>query len=262
MKNNNYYEEYKDIVIDRKSDISNSNMTTIDITSVVKPNTHYKITSESLQEVNIKPSELKKIKNDKKIKIFHIDEIIHVKIKNNWNCDSNIKTSQSNILGDSGTLRIDSDDLKNNIELTIPIADISHLNFYNCELYKHNEIVSFDIDCNLPVSVVEIGHNYIDHYIMKKAGGVYLEFHNRPHYHMPLNKKAGGHLVIGKYHRDGILLSAFNIPYGYAIKMPNNVIHNDCFLTGDYLVIYSKTEEYSTVLLKNNKNKEVTVKIV
>lgn len=29
-----------------------------------------------------------------------------------------------------------------------------------------------------------------------------------------------------------------------------NVIHCDAYLTGDYLVVYTKTEDYSTVLIK------------
>jgi len=39
------------------------------------------------------------------------------------------------------------------------------------------------------------------------------------------------------------------------------VIHNDCFLKGEYLVIYSKTPEYSTVLLKNNLGNPLEVYI-
>jgi len=65
--------------------------------------------------------------------------------------------------------------------------------------------------------------------------------------------------VIGKYNGDKIMLSAFKIPLGYGVKIPNNVIHNDCFLIGKYLVIYSKTENYSTVLLKDNYDKAIEV---
>ena len=251
----NYCEKYKNIMIDRKGDVPDSNMTTLDVTNIVKPGVFYKITSDSLLKTRFKFTNYPINSNITK------DDINHIEIKNNWNWNSNMCTSKSNILGDSGILTIDSKDLDNNIKLTIPIADIENLEFYGCTLYGHGDMIGFDIDSELPVAIVEIGKNYIDHYIMKKAGGVYLEIHDRPHFHMPLNKEAGGYLVIGKYHNENILLSAFNIPYGYGVKMSNNVIHNDCFLTGNYLVVYSKTEDYSTVLLKNNKNKEIQVNI-
>ena len=47
-----------------------------------------------------------------------------------------------------------------------------------------------------------------------------------------------------------IRLSAFAIPRGYAIYTPSNVIHDDGFLVGKYYVVYSKTIEFETVLLK------------
>ena len=41
--------------------------------------------------------------------------------------------------------------------------------------------------------------------------------------------------------------SAFKIPFGYAIYTLPYTIHADCFLTGNYYVAYSFTEDYSTV---------------
>ena len=82
-----------------------------------------------------------------------------------------------------------------------------------------------------------------------------------PHFHMPLNKNADGYVILGRIINDICYLSAFNIPYNYAIYIKPNVIHCDAYLTGDYLVVYTKTEEYSTVLIKNNGcNVDVKIK--
>ena len=247
----NYIDKYKNIIINRKSDKLNSNMTTLDIISEVKQNKYYKI----------KPNELLELNDNIEYKHIHpIQSIPQVlEILNNWNKDLDIDTNTSNILGKSGILLIDNLYLNNNNILRIPVGNINDINFYGCELYKYNDIIKFDIDCDLPVSIVEIGENYIEDYIMKIAGGIYLEYHDRPHFHMPLNNESDGYLIIGKCNVDKIMLSAFKIPLGYGVKIPNNVIHNDCFLIGKYLVIYSKTENYSTVLLKNNDNKVVQV---
>ena len=74
----------------------------------------------------------------------------------------------------------------------------------------------------------------------------------RPHFHMPRDRCAGGHIILRELD-EYILLAAFEIPYGYALYTPGSVIHNDCFLTGKYIVVYSKTDNYSNVLLRNKK---------
>ena len=106
----------------------------------------------------------------------------------------------------------------------------------------------------LPITVMNIGQNYAKHYLLheNKGGGSYLEYHDVPHFHMPLNEKSCGHIILGKIINDICHLSAFKIPYGYAIYIKPNVIHCDGFLVGDYLVVYTITDKYSTVLLKND----------
>ena len=60
-------------------------------------------------------------------------------------------------------------------------------------MYHIGDIICFgDICACLPVCNVEIGRDYIKEYIMKRAGGVYLEYHDRPHFHMPRDRHAGG----------------------------------------------------------------------
>ena len=253
--------KYSNIVIDRQGTQPNSNMTTIDIIDEIKPDTYYEITKNKLRESfeidDYEPQLTRKIS-------FNIDDIPKCVLANEWKkfinknvCD----TQKSNILGYSDTWNI-TDDYLHNGKLHIPIADFEYLPFYNCTLYKHGQVVKLNIANELPISKVVIGDHYIKNYIMKNAGGVYLEYHDRPHFHMPLEKRNdNGHLILGKIIGDNIYVSAFAIPYGYAIFTPNNVIHNDCFLKGEYLVVYSKTNKYSTMLLKNKNNEPLWVKI-
>jgi len=239
--------KYKNIIVNRKGDIENSNMTTTNIINEIKPNIYYKITKNNLLKTSENRFYIQK--NN-----FRKEKLKYCSIKNNWNNNYNIKTSESNILGNSSILLLNS-------ELKIPKTDISNLYFYNAKLYKIGDIINFNTNNDLPVCYMKIGKYYINEYIMKKSGGVYIEYHDRPHFHMPLNNKCDGYLILGKKEDDKILLSAFSIPYGYAIYIPDNVIHNDCFLIGNYMVIYSKTDNYSTVLLQNKNGKPIKVSI-
>ena len=282
MTNNNLINKYKNIIIDRQGIKPNSNMTTIDIIGQVKPDTYYKVTLDGLISINFNnnshqlENHFNENKNDNNNKILSLDDIKHIKIKNNWCGRIKIDTIESNILGNSGKLLINAESLNNNNQLVIPIEDINKIGYYDCKLLSINNesnLIKFDTNVDLPVCTMQIGAHYLKNYIMKKAGGVYLEYHDRPHFHMPMNNSSKGYLVLGKMIKNNansnednsdknnqlIALSAFQIPYGKAIYMNKNVIHNDCFLIGDYIVVYSKTENYSTVLLKNSKNNSVEV---
>mgnify|MGYP006981187308 CR=1 FL=1 len=68
---------------------------------------------------------------------------------------------------------------------------------------------------------------------------------------MPLDESAGGHLFIGKPDDDGTRkISAFKIPFGFGILMAPWAIHADSHLVGRYMVIYSATKNFSTVIVR------------
>ena len=133
------------------------------------------------------------------------------------------------------------------IEILMYLYLLHHNNFLLIDFEIRVKFCTYEVDFDqyftLTLFEMYIDKNYVDEFIMKKAGGVFIEKHDRPHYHIQLNEEAGGHVVIGKVVSDGVLvLSAFRIPYVSALYMQANVIHNDCFLTGLYGVVYSKTE--------------------
>ncbi len=101
---------------------------------------------------------------------------------------------------------------------------------------------------------MNIGENYVEHFLFKEdgGGGCYLEYHNTPHLHIPINKNSCGYLILGKFVDNKVHLSAFKIPFGYAIYTSPFTVHCDGFLVGDYTVLYTVTPNYSTVLLRHN----------
>ena len=100
---------------------------------------------------------------------------------------------------------------------------------------------------------MDIGSGYVPSYLHVESlgGGSFVEYHDRPHLHMPLDEDAHGHLLLGKRGGEDYLLSAFSIPFGHAIYTPPMALHADPYLVGRYLVIYSVTENFSTVVFRN-----------
>lgn len=130
---------------------------------------------------------------------------------------------------------------------------------------KIGDTIMFNSDAPLPVTIMNIGKNYAQDYLMNSeyGGGFYLEVHDRPHFHMPLNENAKGYLVLGKMISEDLYeLSAFRIPFGYAIYTPGGIIHDDGFLVGDYMVIFSVTKEYKTAIVKGPDMEPALVTVV
>ena len=118
--------------------------------------------------------------------------------------------------------------------------------------------MKFETKEPLPLTEMSIGVDYVNDFINNKdlGGGQYLEYHDTPHYHAPLNSDNKGYIILGKMndYKTKIRLSAFLIPYYKGLYTPGNIIHNDANLIGRWLVVYSKTENYSTVLLRDTED--------
>ncbi|WP_065432209.1 hypothetical protein [Vibrio scophthalmi] len=116
---------------------------------------------------------------------------------------------------------------------------------------------------NLPITITPIGDTYVKDYLLEAAhgGGTYLEEHDRPHFHMPIDKFASGFLIIGKETDSVRELSAFK----YLTDMDRNgswTIHSDAYLVGRYMVIYSATPEFSTVILRKKDKSLAAINFV
>ena len=111
--------------------------------------------------------------------------------------------------------------------------------------------------------IMSIGENYANDFLLKEdyGGGCYLEYHDTPHFHKPITEDSSGYLILGKVIHNKCHLNAFSIPYGYGIYTPPFVIHCDGFLIGKYMVVYTFTPNYSTVILKHN-NKITNIEFI
>lgn len=69
-------------------------------------------------------------------------------------------------------------------------------------------------------------------------------------------------MIIGHSLGDEYMLSAFEIPFGYGIYTPPNLLHADAFLIGNFLVVYSVTDQFSTVIFRSRNQQLVDLGIV
>ena len=195
----------------------------------------------------------------------------HCKLFGTWTHPKLEGYDESNILGELGTLKLND----SKIEKIIPVPENTtqeFLNYYGAVLYKIGDITKFDLnhkgklfdETRIPVTVTSVGENYIQNYIYSnKAGGVYVEYHRLPHFHMPMNENCGGQLMLGKKIKDKneFHFSAFKIPYGYAIYTLPGTIHNDCWLLGNYFVCYGCTEDFSTVRILDSEGDVARIRV-
>lgn len=239
--------KYQSIWVERQGILPDSYMITKSIINEIEPKKQYQILEKSIKEIT-------KDENNEKPSPCVPKNII---INGIWNNEIRLSFSDSNILGDNGVFTTNKDYM-------IPIAKTTpeNLAFYGASLHQIGDTISFDTSQTLPVTIVEVGENYVDGYIYPIAKGIYCEKHNTPHYHQPISPDSSGYLVIGKEVEEGLQLSAFQIPYGCGIYMAPNTIHNDLFLKGQYMVVYAKAEEYSTVLFRRQDNVPVKIGII
>ena len=85
----------------------------------------------------------------------------------------------------------------------------------------------------------------------KGGGGLFVETHPFPHVFTPLAKECSGALILGINNKDGsFTFAAFQIPFGYTMKIAANVIHGDSFFVGPYAIALTDTELADSVLFK------------
>src|SRR3990167_1841579 len=106
---------------------------------------------------------------------------------------------------------------------------------------------------NLYLVQYDFDKDYIDQYVMKikGGGGLFVETHPFPHVFTPLSADCGGALILGKDLGNGkFTFAAFQIPYGYTMKVNSNTIHGDSFFVGPYAIALTETELADSVLFR------------
>lgn len=238
-------------MVDRRGSSSKAFMKTTRIITEIVPGQCYKLTRDSLALTTELPT------------LQHKKSVLppHFSLKGKWTHSTKKERDKSSILGDIGPF------ISQNKIVEIPIAATlpETLSYYGAQLLHKGDRLRFETKVALPLFAMHIGDDYIQDYMLQKrhANGIFLEYHDKPHFHMPLDTHAKGFLILGKkitqelYH-----LSAFAIPYMSAIYTPPDVIHNDSFLIGKYAVVYSQTDDFSTVRLLNSSQEILPTTII
>lgn len=232
------------IVVDRQGEHPAAFMTTVGVSGMVDGLGTYVIGSQGIQSVEAQTIEPQAVVPRQPPQVV---------FQGRWLSAAEGAESGNNILGQNGRLEVDA------LRLEIPEAKATpeHLAYYGAKLVAFGEPFQFETAEPMPTTTMAIGSHYVDGFItdQEKGGGVYLEHHNLPHFHMPLNDDASGHLILGKRSESGLFeVSAFPIPYGFGIYTGPEVLHDDAFLVGDYEVVYGLAPEFSTVTLYQSQS--------
>lgn len=177
----------------------------------------------------------------------------YAKYKGTWLKKATTKQDDANILGGYSKLMFDT----RGKELAIPscVATEEYLSYYKAHLLQSGDCFLFDTQREYPIFTMEVGTNYIEGFIKKK--GIYLEYHNEPHFHQPMESSSRGHYILarevpgepGYFH-----ITAFAIPFGRAVYSEPFAIHCDAHTVGKWRVGYIDAEEFSTALLYNSND--------
>jgi len=248
---------YNDIFVNRIGKTPESFMRTNKLVQVFKPDSLLKFDGSNL--ITQRPGDMTKLKLtlDNMMPTFLSDTICFVKIKGKFMKSFLAEKTSNNILGKNDWF------ITRTEFITIPETVVTEetLNIFGCKLIKPGDMFSLESTKELPLFEVSVGKEYVQEYLLKEnfGNGFYIETHDTPHYHQPLDTDAGGFLILGLKEDDGLILTKFKIPFGYGVYMEPETLHSDAFLVGNYNVVYTKTSNYSTYLFVNQDNSIIHV---
>ncbi|MBI79523.1 MAG: hypothetical protein CMQ51_03775 [Gammaproteobacteria bacterium] len=242
-----------ELIVNRQGTTDRSFMRTESFLGFVAPNKNYQLTLDGMIPIS------NSLANPLPSPVKPQSTILSGK----WKREIDLTADNANILGGNGSYILP----KNYKSLDIPIVKTTaeHLAYYNCMLVPIGDTLCFDGEANMPVTITSVGEDYVEDYLLNPlgGGGAYLEIHDRPHFHMPIERNAAGYLIIGKNNDNNLgEVSAFKVPFGYGIYMGKWVIHSDAHLIGRYMVTYSITPSYSTVIVRDQSGKIAKVRFI
>ena len=252
--------EIKHLKINRVGSVDDSGMIALGLHKGVRLHQTYRVTLNGLIETDER-REVRHLEKDRN-ESQRLPER-YTEVKAIWDKTPFDIAGSDNILGYSGSFKVDSNDL------TVPVieAEESALSYYGATLINLNELVEFDDD-QYPIWAMSLGTNYVQGCLMQERG-FYLEYHHdKPHFHMPLSEEAGGCYLLAKRVGEVDSLSAkhlyhitgFKIPYGKAVYTYKSTIHCDAALTGKlWMVGYTNAEDFSTVLVHTRDDQKASI---
>lgn len=172
------------------------------------------------------------------------------------------KNVDNNILGSNHILntlnRID--------QMSIPIAECNstNLSYYGAKLITpERPYFTLDNIYPMPLFNMTIGSDYVSDYLLQPGlgDGFYMEKHNTPHIHIPVDNSSCGYYILGTIIDNSLYATAFQIPVNCAIYTPSNIYHCDAALVGNWNVMYACASQYTTYIIHNNDNTIPTLKL-
>ena len=137
-------------------------------------------------------------------------------------------------------------------------ATPDNVKFYGLTLLPEREPFMIDSD-EYDMALIEYDYskNYRDDFLTqaKGGGGYFVERHNFPHLHVPLDDACGGYIVIGKQMAARqFAFTAFQIPHRHALYTPANTIHGDGTLVGKHAISVARSSAKADTVLFYNCN--------
>ena len=141
-------------------------------------------------------------------------------------------------------------------------ATEARLAYFGAHLLRDGDYFRFRTRRNFPLFEMAIGEHYLPNYIMERKKGLYLEFHNEPHYHEPLDAPSRGSYILAKEVGDAPAagdgtarkffdIASFRVPCGTAVYTEPGAIHDDATTIGRWRVGYINAQQFSTVTIRN-----------
>ena len=251
----NYMDEYKELFVNRLGISKDAYMITTDLIDIFPINcslTLYKNNIRTTNKTNY--MNIPKMINPTLPNFTMVEGFFHI---NNSNNNNYAKTLKNNILGNNSIFYTKI----HNIQIPAIKFTDELLDFFGCNIINEGDVFRIYNKKEMPFFRVIIGKNYKNDYLLKEelGDGFYIEKHDTPHIHQPVNTDANGFVVLAKRIENILLLSKVRIPFGKALYIPANVYHNDSLLIGEYNVLYTTTDNYQTYLFKTYENKIVNI---
>jgi hypothetical protein len=193
---------------------------------------------------------------------------LHAEWKNN-HVEQATAGRNANVFGGLGVLLINPDtktvDIPKMNAFDIPKPFLAK---YGAELIPLSESVMVDPVADKSLETLYLikynfDKDYVDQYALKKTGGggLFVETHPFTQLFTPLSANASGGLILGvDKGRGDYDFAAFEIPFGYTLKINPMAIHGDSFFVGPYAIALTETPLADSVLVrKDNAERDIQV---
>ena len=253
---------FQQLAIDRSDPtVSDSQMTTQRILGVVTGDQVYKfVMNKGIIAVTPREAHQSGVRRFKKQLNFPPRDLQYTDIEGHWDSETHGSADESNILGGYGRLTLKT--MERTLQIPIVQATEDTLRYYKAHLLHSGDHFRFETEREFPIFEMSIGKNYVPSFVMK-GKGLYLEYHNEPHYHEPMNTHTGGVYLLARIMTDPVSsqewvrITAFRVPYGTAVYSEPGAIHDDATTQGQWRVGYIDAKEFSTVLIRNQRDEKI-----